>query len=334
MAHEVEYNVQKQTHSFYSRKEIAWHKLGQVVEEAKTSDEVLELANLNFHVKKLPNYAYNEYADESYLNSNSFSTVRTDTKAVLGTVGTKYSVLQNQQAFNFFDDIVGGKLAIYETAGVLFNGQKVFVTAKLPNHIRFSNNDVVEQYLLLTNDHTGKESAIVTFTPVRVVCNNTLNMALNRSANQFRIRHTGSMYNKLKEVEQMLGLTNKYFEELKITSEAMKSKTFTEKDVKNHIMELVLSPSELSLVQHKGTLRSVTEISTMKKNTITDIYNWTENGVGQDMYRGTGLWLYNGVNGYYNNGKSYKDDEARMTNLIGGTASNIVNKSKNLIVYA
>jgi len=331
MAHQIEYNKQTGTHSFYSRKEPAWHGLGQVVSEAKTSDEVLKIANLDFKVEKLPNYAYDKANNVYHKNDESFSTVRTDTKAVLGTVGTKYEILQNIEAFNFFDNIVGSKEAIYETAGVLYKGQKVFITAKLPDYIRLGNNDVIEQYLLLSNDHSGKSSLHIMFTPTRVVCNNTLTMALKGTANHYKIRHTKSLSDRMTDVTTMLGLHNVYIKELEEILNHMKSITLTEKSSKEIILKTVLNTNELELVSKYGKL-NIDEISTRKKNVIHDMWDWTNQGVGQDTYQGTGLWLYNGVNGYFNNGKKYTSEENRFENIIGGTASETTNVIKNLIL--
>lgn len=328
MAHNIEYNKAKGTHSFFSKKEMPWHNLGQIVEDAKTSSEVLKLANLDFEVITAPNHA--KYGEEYIRNPLSFSTVRTDNKEVLGTVGNKYKVLQNTEAFNFFDDIVGSKEAIFETAGVLGEGQKIFITAKLPDYIIIDgglSDDTIEQYLLLTNDHTGSESAQITFTPVRVVCNNTLNMALRGATNVYRIRHTKSIKSRLDEVARLMGLKNKYFNELAIGLNAMKAIKLSESNVKHLLCEIYLTTSEYELLaKNNGKLKGVDEISTKKKNTIIDAYSWIDQGIGQDSHRGTGLWLFNGMVGYYNNGRSYTNEQRRFENIMGGTANKIINQ--------
>lgn len=329
MAHEIEFNAQKGTYSSFSRKEIPWHKLGQIVEDAKTSREVLELANLDFNVHKAPNYA--KINDQFIQNTDSFSTIRTDTNAILGTVGTRYEILQNTEAFSFFDDIVSTKNVVFETAGVLYNGRKVFISAKLPDVLKLNNQDVVDKYLLLTNDHTGRESAVVTFTSIRVVCNNTLNMALASAANQYRIRHTKSMSDRMNRVAYMMGLKDVYFSEMETHLNRLKSIKMKEKHAKEHVCRLILNETELGLLASSGNLYKVDEISTRKKNQIVDMFNWIEKGVGQDMYRGTGLWLYNGVVGYYNNAKQYTTDENKFENLMGGTSYKVIEKSKQLI---
>lgn len=110
---------------------------------------------------------------------------RTDTEQVLGDkVGIDYQVVQNTEVFSFFNGIVGNATDIkYETAGCLYDGQIVFVTAKLPEFIRVGRDDLIEQYLMLTSSHDGTGSITITFTPVRVVCCNTLNAALKNNTN-------------------------------------------------------------------------------------------------------------------------------------------------------
>lgn len=330
MAHNLNFNRAKQSWSFYTRKEKAWHGLGQVVEEAQNSDEVIKTANLDYEVIKVPNFA--KLGDEYILNTESYSTVRTDTKQVLGTVGGRYQIIQNREAFQFFDDIVGAKEAIFETAGALGEGEKVFISAKLPDIIRYSNNDIIEDYLLFVNSHTGKEPLKVLFTPVRVVCNNTLRMALHRFSNSYSINHNSLTKDRLKEVINMMGLKNIYLEEMKLNMKRLESVNVDESLRKQIVMELILTQEELQLVVQNKKLLTVDEISTRKKNMIVDINNWVESGIGQNMYEGTGLWLYNGINGYYSNGKQYTGEGKRLENLMDGDAYNNTNKSMNLIL--
>jgi len=125
--------------------------------------------------------------------------VRTDTDEVLGLVGRDYNVVQNIAAFGFFDNIVGAGSGIrYETAGCLCRGQNIFITAKLPDYIRVGRDDLIEQYLFLTSSHDGSGSITIAFTPVRIVCANTLNAAMRHKSNCIKIRHTARATNKTK----------------------------------------------------------------------------------------------------------------------------------------
>jgi len=135
-------------------------------------------------------------------------------------VGKEYTPLQNSQAFSFLDPIVGQDAAIYHTAGVLGQGERVWILAKLPGHIRVVGDDITEKYLLLSNSHDGKSSVQIKFTPVRVVCQNTLTLALNDGA-AYRVTHHADIHQKLKQAHEMLGIINSKFDGLEQSFQAM-----------------------------------------------------------------------------------------------------------------
>jgi len=149
---------------------------------------------------------------------NYYATVRTDTNEVLGVVGKDYEVVQNVNAFAFFDAIVGGKEGIlYETAGALGKGERIFITAKLPDYIKVGRDDLIGQYLFLTTSHDGFGSIMAAFTPVRIVCQNTLNATMRNYSHAIKIRHTASAVDRLKQAHQLLGVTNLLANELEET---------------------------------------------------------------------------------------------------------------------
>jgi len=202
MAHNLNFNEQTSKHSFFSVKEKAWHGLGQIVEDYPTSAEAIKHAGLDYTVEKRKLFTF----DNENQNGNSdtdiiipeievpgyFATIRTDTEQVLGVVGKDYEVVQNEDAFSFFDTIVGGDGIQYETAGALGNGERIFITAKLPGYIKVGNDDLIEKYLFLTTSHDGFGSITAAFTPTRIVCNDTLKAALRNCSNSIRIRHTAN----------------------------------------------------------------------------------------------------------------------------------------------
>lgn len=182
MAHNINFNEKTGQHSFFSVQEKAWHGLGQIVAGYPTSREALQLAGLDYHVVKMPNIHRLQNGTES-VSDNSFFTYRTDTGEILGDkLGSDYNIVQNVDAFGFFDAIVDGDGMQYETAGALGKGERIFITAKLPGYIRVGNDDMIEKYLFLTTSHDGSGSITAAFTPVRIVCQNTLNAALGRSS--------------------------------------------------------------------------------------------------------------------------------------------------------
>lgn len=160
------------------------------MEDYPTAAEALQFAGLDYSVEKRPLFTV-DLANLRFINepdpdaiffgassdipvSNYFATVRTDSDAVLGVVGKDYSVVQNRDAFVFFDSIVGGTDGVlYETAGALGNGERIFITAKLPDYIKVGRNDLIEQFLFLTTSHDGFGSITASFTPIRICCQNS-----------------------------------------------------------------------------------------------------------------------------------------------------------------
>jgi len=189
MAHQLYLNEQTGKHSFFSVKEKPWHGMGQIIEDYPTSKEALQFAGLDYTVEKRPLFTYdteNQCADEEtgikipeVIVPEYFATIRTDNDTVLGVVGKDYEVVQNIDAFSFFDSIVGGDGIQYETAGALGKGERIFITAKLPGYIKVGAEDLIEKYLFLTTSHDGYGSITAAFTPVRIVCNNSATCWMN-----------------------------------------------------------------------------------------------------------------------------------------------------------
>lgn len=210
-----------QTSMFYIN-EVPWHGLGTRLDQPATAQEAIAAANLNWKVVKLPLFA----GSKRIPVTDRFAVVRRTgdliqkTDPVLGVVSGEYTPLQNQQAFQFFDPIVGQNAAIYHTAGALGNGERVWILAKLPGHIRVAGDDLTEKYLLLANSHDGKSSVTIKFTPVRVVCQNTLTLALN-DGSAWRVAHHADIHQKLKQAHAMLGLITDRFAGLEQSFQAM-----------------------------------------------------------------------------------------------------------------
>src|SRR6187549_740059 len=210
MAHNIHLNEQTGKHSFFSVREKAWHGLGQVVQDYPTSKEAIHFAGLNYTVEKRKLFTLSsENVNPEIEVPDFYATLRTDTNDVLGVVGKDYEVMQNEDAFSFFDAIVGGDDGIqYETAGALGKGERIFITAKLPDYIKVGSDDLIEKYLFLTTSHDGFGSIMAAFTPVRIVCNNTLNAALRNHSNSIKIRHTANAKDRLEEAHKVMGISN------------------------------------------------------------------------------------------------------------------------------
>ena len=326
MAHNLNFNESKDTYSFFSKKEIAWHGLGTIVEESLTAEEAIVTANLDYTVAmaeidakiKLENTEIEHHKIE-----NRYATYRTDTNDIFGIVSNRYQIVQNKEAFSFFDSIVGAGKAIFETAGVLGNGETVFISAKLPDNIQVGK-DVIDNYLLLTMGHDGMASIQCMFTPIRVVCNNTLSAALIGNKSKVSIRHTASAYTNLLSAKEILGISNKITLDLGRNLNAMSKVKLTEQAAYVYIADALLTRGTDFLVESNAIIFP-DEVSTKKKNVLKNAITYFHQGVGQDAEecKGTMYGAYNAVTGYFQNIKEFntggiKDDTKKMkANLLG-----------------
>lgn len=332
MAHNINYNERTGKYSFFSVQQKAWHTLGQIVSEYPTSEEAIRFAGLDYEVDKSPLFTKGsgiiETAESIEMGSsalevpNYFANIRTDNNAVLGVVGKDYHIVQNREAFNFFDAIVGGGEGIlYETAGALGNGERIFITAKLPDYIRVGNgDDVTEKYIFLTTSHDGSGSITAAFTPVRIVCQNTLNASLRNMNNVVRIRHTSGARQRIEDAHRVMGLADTLSSQLEGIFNEWAKVRVTDRETKK-LIQLALCPNKETFdLLKKG---AEDEISTVFKNTVEDAFAYAMISDSQQMdtTKGTLFGAYNAVTGYYQNVRNYKNDEAKLQSIVlGGTA--------------
>jgi phage/plasmid-like protein (TIGR03299 family) len=342
MAHNLNFNNRTGKYSFFSVKEKAWHNLGQIVEEHPTSEETIKFAGLDYDVEKSPLFTKGlgiienangiEISNTELEVPNYYANIRTDNNTVLGVVGKDYQIVQNREAFTFFDAIVGGEDGIlYETAGALGNGERIFITAKLPDYIRVGNgDDVTEKYIFLTTSHDGSGSITAAFTPVRIVCQNTLNASLKNMSNVVRIRHTAGAKQRLEDAHKVIGLANKLSSELQNTFNHWSKITVGDAQMKK-LIQLALCPNKETLNHlQKGNFD---EISTVFKNTVDDAFAYAMVSESQQMEttKGTLFGAYNAVTGYFQNVRTYKNDEAKLQSIVlGGTAQSKSQKAFEL----
>lgn len=332
MAHNLNFNNRTGKYSFFSVKEKAWHNLGQIVQEYPTSKEAIKFAGLDYEVEKSPLFTKGtgiiendngiDMIDSQLEVANYFANIRTDNNTVLGVVGKDYQIVQNREAFSFFDSIVGGgKGILFETAGALGNGERIFITAKLPDYIRVGNgDDITEKYIFLTTSHDGSGSITAAFTPVRIVCQNTLNASLKNMSNVVRIRHTAGAKQRLDDAHKVMGLANKLSQELESTFNHWANIKVGDDEMKK-LIQLALCPNKETL--HHLQKGNSEELSTVFKNTVNDAFAYAMISESQQMNtsKGTLFGAYNAVTGYFQNVRNYKDSEAKLQSIVlGGTA--------------
>ena len=228
MAHEVEtmaYVSNEQNGRF-----VPWHGLGTPVADFMTSAEALEAAGLNWNVDARPVFTDNGIKIPGYV-----ANTRDSDNSVLGIVSDKYKIVQNVDAFAFTDSLIGPECR-YETAGSLRNGKSTFMLAKLPE--KKILGDEFGNYVCFTNTHDGTGAVKVCMTPVRVVCNNTLNLALNTSKRIWTCKHMGRMEDKLHEAEVTLGLAEQYMDDLSVVAERLANVSLNNDEIRAIVEEM------------------------------------------------------------------------------------------------
>ena len=231
----------------YTR-EKPWHGLGTKVEEAPTTADALRLAGLDWRVEqkniqlcggsKVPGYKAN---------------VRSTDGKVLGVVSDRYRIVQNADAFEFTDSIIGGDVR-YETAGSLNGGKKIWLLAKLPE--TEIAGDKTEPYLCFSNTHDGSGAVRVCMTPIRVVCNNTLNLALDSTKRAWSVRHTGSLQSKMHEARACLRMANTYMGALAEKADRMANTAIT-RDQLNRILDELFPVDEHTTEREKQNIKKL-----------------------------------------------------------------------------
>ncbi len=229
---------------FYTR-EKPWHGLGTMVAEAPNSKDALRLAGLNWKVFQEPVYTENEELIQGYK-----ANVRDTDRKVLGVVTDRYKVIQNEEAFAFTDTLLGEGVR-YETAGSLQEGRRVWMLARLPREF-IIGGERISPYMVFSNTHDGSGAVKTALTPIRVVCNNTLNLALRTAKRNWSMIHTGDISGKIEEAKNTLLLADEYMTALGQEFENLRKIKLSEKQVLDYIKILLPMEENYSLLQKRG----------------------------------------------------------------------------------
>lgn len=346
--------------SYYS-KGLPWSSgIGKDVKDCTSAREVMQKAGLDFNVEKcelvakMPfringintiedgegfSYGGNIYREVP----NQYGTYRTDINVPLGLVKQKYEIVQNIDAFNFFDEAIGEGKALWQTAGLFGYGEKIFVSAKLPITTNV-NGDEIDNYLVFSNSHDGSSSLNILFTPIRVFCTNCLASAFKNADAYIRIKHTRTVKERLDEGAKILKIACEYAQQ---ASELYKSLTvigMSDDKVARYFCGLILTPEEFAkvesydkahgfrkLISGDWLIKEATEISTRKVNKLISMFNYYVNGIGQQHIIGTAWGAYNAVTGYCSNVDN-KNGEDRMNSLLYGGGATLMTKALNDVV--
>lgn len=235
MSHEFE--------SGFFVRQPAWHGLGTIVKTAPTSLDALHLAGLDWDVIQQPVFVNGKEL------SNYKANVRNSDNSVLGIVSNRYDIIQNKDAFDFTDSLIGGDVR-YETAGSLRNGKTVWLLTKLPD-TKILGDDI-EQYVCFCNSHDGKGAVKVFCTPIRVVCWNTLNAAVSGAKRSWSFKHMGDLNSKLNEARKTLELANDYIVELEKEADVMANTTVSDTQIYTLAKTLFPTSSDMTERQLKS----------------------------------------------------------------------------------
>lgn len=231
---------------FYVR-ETPWHGLGIKVMEAPDSEGALIAAGLNWNVIQEPIFTGENEPIRGYK-----ANIRDSDRRVLGVVTDRYKVIQNHEAFAFTDELLGQGVR-YETAGSLQDGKKVWLLAHMP-HEYIISGERISPYLLFSNTHDGSGAIKVALTPIRVVCNNTLNLALSTAKRSWSMIHTGDIRSKMQEARDTLFMAERYMDELGKEFEALRLKKLPDQKVMEYIEVLLpvedgLTPQQIKNIE-------------------------------------------------------------------------------------
>jgi len=237
MPHEVET-------MFWVGRHAPWHGLGVNVAEAPTAQDALRAAGLEWEVRSLPVYirqpGSSEYTEVPGWRAN----VRDSDWSTLGIVSEGYSVVQPFEAFDFLDQVVGSGDVRYETAGSLFRGRKIWILARMTEGAKDVLGDPLAPYVLFTNSYDGSSAVRCLTTPVRVVCNNTLNMALGNYQRIWSIRHVGNISGKVRDAQDALGMAHHYLDALQEDAEVLQQKKVDEEAWRHIVTQLIPEPPD------------------------------------------------------------------------------------------
>ena len=360
MAHNIEIRDGKASYVENGLKARAWHRLGTVYDRPLTVKEALHGCRADYKVALQPLAMITpdikremDYGSVMALQINKaivpkwMATMRLDTHDILGIVSEDYGIVQNEDAFKFIDMLVTGKMAdaehtpVIETAGVLGIGERVFVTAKFPEDIILDNkgNDRVEMYIVFTTSHDGKGAVNCLVTPVRVVCNNTLNLAMKNYSGKLSLRHSRNVMDRLdlrkaenaEFAHKTLGMYDVYKNSLEAEFKHLQNIKLADQDLIRILAEVTYEDEDLNIFRKSKDVFNG-EIRKSAIDRLIRMCDVVESGIGQDSNdKRSAMWLINGITSYYQNYAHYKSEETKFDNIQGGTVSKKVQRAYDLV---
>lgn len=255
---------------FFTGREKPWHGLGTMVEQAPDSREALIAAGLDWDVVQKPIFTQDGIKIKGY-----YANVRDFDGSVLGVVTNRYKVVQNREAFAFTDGLLGEGVR-YETAGSLMGGRKTWILAKLPEKYIIQGEQIMP-YLVFSNTHDGSGAIKIAMTPVRVVCNNTLNLALDTASRIWSVHHTGDIAAKFEDTKETMYRAEEYMSGLGKAFDVLSRKKVTDATMKDYVSMLLPIVDDASQTTEKNILKQREDI-VMRYKYAPDLKDMPKNG--------------------------------------------------------
>jgi phage/plasmid-like protein (TIGR03299 family) len=304
----------------FSVRAVPWHGIGTIVEEAPNSEEALKLGGLDWEVIQEPAFITapetNAYVPVSGYKVN----IRSTDREVLGIVTERYKVVQNKEAFSFTDSLLGEGVR-YETAGVLNGGRRVWMLARFPDKWKVLD-DQVTLYVVFTTSHDGTWAIKVAVTPIRVVCQNTLNLALHDARRIWTTTHIGNLEAKMHEAQKTLLYAERYMEHLQDEAENLNKIHISSQQLMKMIELLLPIPEDCGATRETNMDLLRTDLK-MRYLNAPDLQN----------FRNTGWKFINAVSDFATHVNPLRRTETNKENLFEKTLAGnaIIDKAYELV---
>lgn len=330
-----------------------WQKIGRVIKNASSIKEGIEMSGLNWNTLSI---SLRRSDNGDSIDDIAKLFVRSDNGQALGIVGSKTYPLQNEDAFDFFEPYIKSGEVSLETAGYFRRGRRVWVLAKInrENSV-IVPGDEVSKFILISNSHDGSTAVRIGFTPIRVVCANTLAAAhANKASKLIRVRHSKKVKNNVDNIREVMNLANAEFEESAELYRSLARKNINATDLKNYVKAVfelgneayiskrskkILNNILRNIEKRTGiTLQLLTSLEQSEQkmnkigsNILEDVIKNFESGRGTENIQSRGtLWTaYNAVNEFFNYQRG-NNDESRLESLWFGQSYRDNNKALNV----
>lgn len=302
----------------FTMRKPTWKGLGVSVANARSSAEALKMSGLDWNV-----YQQTMTADNGVPVIGYKANIRDVDDKLLGVVTDKYQVVQNKEAFAFTDELLGHGVR-YETAGMLQNGRKTWILARLPQRYQMMG-DWIDPYIVFYNSHDGSGSIKVALTPIRVTCQNTLNLALRKANRVWATKHTGEIHSRMDDARETLFRAEEYMDELNSEMYRLADISFSDKKVEQFIEELIPLPKNASSQQKKNVERLWNDLK-VRYHKAPDLKHLVGNG-----YK-----LINAVSDFATHAEPLRKTESYQENLFAKTLDGnpLIDKAHRMILQA